>query len=308
MTLPAKHPAPSRALTSRQRQGLFGYPFIAPTAILLSVFYLLPLLQTAFYSFTDWNPSSFSPTRPVGFDNYLGLFADGTFVKALLATGALVIGVVPLSLGLGMLLAALMRTPLRGRSALRALIFLPFIAPTVGSALIFTYLLTPFGGLANAPLQALGLPPIPFLSTAPWSLISVIVFTVWTQVGYTMIIYSSAMAVIPESYYEAARIDGAGTWRQFRSITIPLIRPTTAFLAVTGTLGALQAFTQIHVLTRGGPMGSSATLLYWIYQQGFMKFNGGAATAGAIVLLLIGIVIAAVQLKVFGRREGVEIQ
>lgn len=300
--------APLRGLTLQQREGLFGYPFIAPTAILLSVFYLFPLLQTAFYSFTNWNPASFRSAELVGFANYIGLFEDDTFASAILATGALVLGVVPLSLGLGMGLAALMRTPLRGRSAFRALIFLPFIAPTVGSALIFTYLLTPFGGLANVPLQALGLPPIPFLTTAPWALISVIVFTVWTQVGYMMIIYSSAMAVIPDSYYEAARIDGAGVWRQFTNITMPLIRPTTAFLAVTGTLGSLQAFTQIHVLTRGGPTGSSATLLYWIYEQGFVKFNGGAATAGAVVLLLIGLLIATIQLKFFGRREAVEIQ
>jgi len=127
-------------------------------------------------------------------------------------------------------------------------------------------------------------------------------------VGYTMIIYSSAMSVIPTSYYEAATMDGANSLKQFFNLTIPLVNPTTAFLAVTGTLSALQVFTQIQILTRGGPTGRSTTLLYWVYQQGFVTFNGGAATAGAVVLLVIGLVVAAVQLKAFGRREPVDLQ
>ncbi|MFS0892668.1 carbohydrate ABC transporter permease [Microbacterium sp. 179-I 3D3 NHS] len=291
-----------------RREGLWGYPFIAPTSVLLAVFYLFPLLQTGIYSFTDWNPAGFSEARPVGLANYARLLSDAGFLRAAGVTATVVVTVVPFSLAIGLLLAAVMRVPFRGRSVVRATVFLPFIAPTVGSALIFTYLLTPFGGLANAPLQALGLPPLPFLTSAPWSLVAIVVFTIWTQVGFTMIIYSSAIAVIPDSYYEAAELDGAGPIRRFVSLTCPLVAPTTAFLAVTGTLGALQAFTQILILTRGGPSGSSSTILYWVYEQGFVRFDGGAATAGAMILLIIGLVIAGIQLRFFGRRGGVEMQ
>ncbi|WP_144876761.1 carbohydrate ABC transporter permease [Microbacterium sp. 1.5R] len=298
-------PAPS--LLAR-REGRLGYPLIAPTTTLLSIFYLLPLAHTVLYSFTDWNPAGFSAAHPVGLSNYARIFTDAEFLNAVLVTVVLVATVVPLSLASGLVLAAMMRSPFRGRSAVRAILFLPFIAPTVGSALVFTYLLTPFGGLANAPLQLFGLPPVPFLNAAPWSLVAIVLFTVWSQVGFTMIIYSSALAVIPESYYEAATLDGAGPFRQFRSISWPLVGPTTTFLTVTGTLGALQAFTQIHVLTRGGPAGSSTTVLYWIYEQGFVRFDGGAATAGAVVLLLAGLMIASVQLKLSTRRDAVEMQ
>jgi multiple sugar transport system permease protein/sn-glycerol 3-phosphate transport system permease protein len=298
---------PTRATRRRQMWGT-GYAFITPTTVLLTLFYLYPLIRTIIYSFTNWNPAGFKAPTGVGFANYVALFHDDTFLTALRTTFVFVIVVVPIAMFSGMLLAALLRTPLKGRSVLRALIFLPYIAPTVGSALIFTYLATPFGGLFNVPVRWFGHAPIPFLTTAPWSLVAVIVFTIWTQVGYTMIIYSSAMSVIPASYYEAATMDGANTWHQFFNLTFPLVNPTTAFLSVTGTLSALQAFTQIQILTRGGPTGQSTTLLYWVYQQGFVTFAGGAATAGAVILLIIGLVIAAVQLKFFGRREPVDMQ
>ncbi|MCL1841562.1 MAG: sugar ABC transporter permease [Propionibacteriaceae bacterium] len=285
-----------------------GYVFITPTTVLLTLFYLYPLVRTIIYSFTNWNPAGFRAPHGVGFTNYINLFHDDTFLMAFRTTLIFVVIVVPVAMASGLLLAALMRTPLRGRTALRTLIFLPFIAPTVGSALIFTYLATPFGGLFNIPVRLFGHAAIPFLTTAPWSLVAVIIFSIWTQVGYTMIIYSSAMSVIPTSYYEAATMDGANSFRQFFYLTVPLVNPTTAFLSVTGTLTALQAFTQIQILTRGGPTGQSTTLLYWVYQQGFVTFNGGAATAGAVVLLVIGLIVATVQLRFFGRREPVDLQ
>jgi multiple sugar transport system permease protein/sn-glycerol 3-phosphate transport system permease protein len=132
------------------------------------------------------------------------------------------------------------------------------------------------------------------------------VFSIWQGVGYTMIIYSAALTNIPASYHEAAKIDGAGPIRRFFAISVPLVLPTTGFLSITGVIGALQVFTQVYVLTQGGPLRSTETLLYYIYQQGFVFFNGGSASAAAVLLLLVGIIASVVQLKVLSRGDTAE--
>lgn len=290
-----------------EREGRSGYLFIAPTSILLAVFYLWPLVQTVGYSFTSWNPALGTTGGFVGVQNFVGLAGNGEFLRALGNTALYVVVVVPVSLALGLVLAALLAQPFRGRAVYRTLLFVPYIAPIVGSSLIFSYLLSPLGGIVNATLQNLGVPPIGFLTTEPWALVSVMVFSIWQSVGYSMIIYSAALSNVPQSYYEAAQLDGAGAVRRFFSVSIPLVAPTTGFLSITGVIAALQVFTQVYVLTQGGPLHSSETVLYFIYQQGFVFFNGGTASAAAVVLLLIGIVVAVVQLRVMNRHDSAEI-
>jgi multiple sugar transport system permease protein/sn-glycerol 3-phosphate transport system permease protein len=133
------------------------------------------------------------------------------------------------------------------------------------------------------------------------------VFSIWQGVGYAMIIYSAALTNIPASYMEAATLDGAGPVKRFFSISLPLVAPTTGFLAVTGVISALQVFTQVYVLTQGGPLNSSETILYYIYQQGFVFFHGGSASAAAVVLLLVGIIVAVIQLRFINRRDPIEL-
>lgn len=297
---------PGRSRVER-REGRSGYAFIAPTTVLLGAFYLLPLVQTVLYSFTDWNPANGAAPAFVGVTNFVQLFTATEFPQALGTTAVMVITVVPISMMSGLVLAATLHGNVRGQSVYRALIFLPFIAPTVGSALIFSYLLTPLGGgLVNQSLGLFGVRPIAFLTAEPWALVSIIVFCTWQQVGYAMIIYSAALSNVPESYFEASRLDGAGPVRQFFAISVPLVSPTTRFLAVTGVISSLQVFAQIYVLTKGGPQSSTQTALYWIYEQGFTFFNGGLATAGALVLVLIGITVTVLQLRVLGRRDEIE--
>ncbi|WP_432541585.1 carbohydrate ABC transporter permease [Kineococcus sp. SYSU DK002] len=299
--------APRRGAGLHEREGRAGYVLVAPTTVLLAIFYLYPLAQTVVFSFTDWNPASPEVPSAVGLDNYAALTDTGGFLSALGHTGLYVLVVVPVSMAVGLFLAALLNTPFRGRSVYRALIFTPYIAPTVGSALIFTYLLTPLGGLVNSVVELFGARPIAFLTTTPWAMVSVLVFSIWQQVGYMMVIYSAALSGIPSSYHEAATIDGAGAVRRFFSISLPLLAPTSGFLAITGIVGALQVFTQVYVLTGGGPLGSTSTVIHWIYQQGFVFFNGGLATAASVVLLLIGIAVTLVQLLVLNRRDTVEL-
>lgn len=291
-----------------RREGRVGYVLVAPSTLLLTVFYLYPLLLTVVYSLTDWDSSGTRDTHFIGVQNFVEILQDADFLRSLLNTGLYVVVVVPVSMALGLFFAVLLDTPFRGRGIYRALVFLPYIAPMVGSALVFTYLLSPLGGLVNAGLQLIGLRPIAFLSTEPWAFVMVLVFSIWQMVGYMMIIYSAALSNIPASYQEAAKLDGAGVFRRFFAISVPLVSPTTGFLAVTGTIGALQVFTQVHILTQGGPTGSSSTALYWIYNQGFNYFNGGLATAGAVVLLLIGVAFAAIQLRLQSRRDRIELQ
>jgi ABC-type sugar transport system permease subunit len=290
-----------------RREGRAGYALIAPTAILLVVFYLYPLAQTVFYAFTDWNPASGTVKEFVGISNFVGLFSDAEFLGAVGNTALYVVIVVPATLAIGLVLAALLSTPFRGRAVYRALIFLPYIAPIVGSALIFSYLLSPLGGLVNNVIAAFGGQPIGFLNASPWALITVMIFSVWQGVGYTMIIYSAALTNVPASYHEAAKIDGAGPIRRFFSVSLPLVGPTTGFLAITGVIGALQVFTQVYVLTQGGPLQSSETVLYYIYQQGFVFFHGGSASAAAVLLLAVGIIVSVLQLRVLARRDTVEL-
>lgn len=298
---------PSRRRTLREQEGRAGYALIAPTTVLLAVFYLYPLVQTVGYSFTNWNPATGQAGNFTGLSNFTGLFADDEFLKAAGNTGLYVIIVVPVTMALGLCFAALLAQPFRGRGVYRALLFVPYIAPIVGSALIFSFILSPLGGVVNGVITALGAPPIGFLNSEPWALVSVMVFSIWQGVGYAMIIYAAALTNIPQSYHEAATLDGAGPIRRFFTISLPLVAPTTGFLAVTGVISALQVFTQVYVLTQGGPLQSTETILYYIYQQGFVFFHGGSASAAAVLLLVAGIVISVIQLRVLNRRDPIEL-
>lgn len=309
--LPAVRRVRRRAATpmtaSQRREGGAGYLLIAPTTVLLALFYLYPLAQTVYYSFTNWNPATGRSDSLVGLANYTNLVRDPEFLRASANTGIYVAVVVPCTLAIGLFFAAMLATPFRGRGIYRALIFVPHIAPTVGTALVFSYLLSPLGGVVNYALSAFGVAPIGFLTTEPWALVSVIVFSIWQGVGYSMIIYSAALANIPPSYHEAARLDGAGPIRRFFSISFPLVAPTTGFLAITGVISSLQVFTQVYVLTGGGPLHSTQTLLFYVYQQGFVYFHGGSASAAAVLLLLCGIVVSVLQLRVLSRRNTAEL-
>jgi multiple sugar transport system permease protein/sn-glycerol 3-phosphate transport system permease protein len=296
-----------RAQTTEQREGKAGYVLIAPTAVLLTIFHLWPIVQTVGYSFTDWNPGTGKTSGFVGAQNFADLFHDSEFLRAVGNTSIYVIAVVPATMAIGLFFAALLAQPFRGRSVYRALIFVPYIAPIVGSALIFSYILSPLGGIANQALTAVGAAPIGFLNSEPWALVSVMVFSIWHGVGYTMIIFAAALSNIPASYHEAATLDGAGPIRRFFSISLPLVAPTTAFLCVTGVISALQVFTQVYILTQGGPLQSTETILYYIYKQGFVYFHGGLASAAAVLMLAIGILVSVLQLRVLARGDRIEL-
>lgn len=304
LTAGRTRPRPRRRRSAIRTEGRAGYALVAPTTILLAIFYLFPLIETAFYSFTNWNPAKPGELSSVGLANYKELFTTSGYGWALFHTLVFVVVMVPLSMVIGLFLAAVMAKPFHGRALYRTLIFTPVIAPIVGSSLIFSYMLSPLGGIVNDALQYVNVAPINFLQETPWAMVTLIGFSVWQQVGYNMILFSAALSGIPTSYLEAATLDGAGPIRRFLRISFPLVAPTTAFLVVTGILGALQVFTQVYTLTQGGPLQSTTTAIFWIYQQGFLFFHGGLATAASMLLFVFGMVVTLIQLRFLNRRDA----
>lgn len=298
-----------RAATGRARLPGSGkemagaYLFVAPTTILLFVFYFIPLGETVYYSFTSWDPTSVAGAKWVGLANYKSLVTTSQFLGALENTFIFLAFVVPISIAAGLVLALLLHYPFRGRTIYRTLIFTPYIAPIVGSALVYSYLLSPLGGVVNGFLGSFGVAPINFLNQDPWAMISVIVFSIWYIAGFNMIIFLAALGGVPEVYYEAGIVDGAGWTARFRHITWPLIWPSTLFLLMIGVINAIQVFTQVYILTGGGPLNSTQLIMLWIYQQDFVNLAGGLATAGSVVLFVIGMVLTVLQLRFLGRRH-----
>jgi ABC-type sugar transport system permease subunit len=292
------HPLPGQ-----RRETAGAYLFVAPTTILLVVFYFIPLAETIYYSFTRWNPDSVQGAKGVGFANYRNLTTTSDFLGSLGHTIVFLAFTVPISIAVGLVLALLLDHPFRGRTIYRTLVFTPYIAPIVGSAMVFSYILSPLGGVANGILSSFGVAPINFLNQDPWAMISVIVFTIWQTAGFNMIIYLAALGAVPEVYYEASVIDGASWMDRFRHITWPLIGPSSLFLLMIGIINSIQAFTQIFILTGGGPLNDTQTIMLWIYQQSFVNLSGGLATAGSVVLFLIGMILTLLQLRFLGRRQ-----
>ena len=194
-----------------------------------------------------------------------------------------------------MLLALLMQKSFKGSGIIKFILFSPWVTPTVAVSIVWTWIYDPSSGIANAILDFLGLPGLQWIKSSQTAMIAVIIVTVWKSLGYAMIFYLSALEKVPKELYEASGMDGAKSWQRFRDVTIPCISPTTFFLMIITMVNSLQAYDQIQILTQGGPSGSTRTLLYMYYQLGFEEFNMGQATAVAIVLILITVLLSVVQ-------------
>ncbi len=265
--------------------------FTMPAVIPLLVFWLGPLGYIFYLSFTDWD--FMSPDKLfVGLDNYRYLLGNPEFYQALKVTALFGLGsVIPILVG-GLLLALLMNSKLRTSGIYRAFIFSPWVTPTVAVSIVWSWIFQPDVGYANHVLSWFGIAGIGWLQDSNWALIAILIVTLWKSVGWAMIFYLVALRNLPSDLLEAASIDGAGAWRSFRHITLPLISPTTFFLAVILTIQSLQAYDQINVMTQGGPAGSTRTLLYLYYQSAFEAFNVGEASSVAVVIILICVLLS----------------
>ncbi|WP_394870426.1 carbohydrate ABC transporter permease [Clostridium butyricum] len=268
--------------------------FILPALIPLGVFWLFPMGQAIFMSFTDWDYMS-SAYNIVGFENYRNIFSDSMFYDALKNTLLFTLGTLVPTIALGLLAAVILRKKITGSAIYKAIIFSPWVTPTVVISIVWSWIFEPQYGLANYILQLLNMPKSQWLQSSDTAMTAVILVTVWKGFGWAMIFYLTALERVPKELYEAAAVDGAGSWQKFKKITLPLISPTTFFLTIITTINSIQAYDQIQVLTQGGPSGSTRTILYLYYQTAFENFNIGEATSIAVIILLIIGALAGIQ-------------
>ncbi|MBR5383452.1 MAG: sugar ABC transporter permease [Clostridia bacterium] len=258
------------------------------------VFWIYPIFRSLMISLTDWD--YISPTyNIVWFENYASIFDSSGFTKAITVTLLFAVYTVIPAMVIGLMLALVFQKRFPGRSVYRAMLFSPWVTPTVAVSIVWIWLFNVDHGLLNRLLTAVGLPASKWLSSRDTALASVSLVTVWKSLGYTMIFYASALEKVPQQLYEAASIDGANGWQKFKTITFPGISPTTFFLSVMMMISSLQAYDQIQILTQGGPAGSTRTLLYLYYQYAFEKYKMGEATAIAAVLMFLTIGLSILQ-------------
>ena len=252
----------------------------------LFTFWLVPFGYSIYISFTDWD--YISPDYSfIGLENYEYMVEDYEFIQAMLNTFWFSVGVVIPTILLGLVFAMLLHKNFKGSQFYRAVIFSPWITPTVAVSIVWSWVFETKSGLANHLLESAGFSAIPWLENGDTALVAVIIVTVWQAIGWTMLFYISALNKIPESLYEASLIDGCSSLTRFLKITLPLISPTTFFLVVVNIITAMQAFDQFQILTQGGPGGETRTLLYLFYQQAFERYEMGPAAATSLVIFLI---------------------
>ncbi len=270
--------------------------FVAPNLLLFGVFTYWPMVQNAYLSTVRWD--MIAPVKlGIGLDNYRYLAADGTFRQVLGNTLYFTLVAVGLSLALGLGAALLLNQPLRGRDAARAVLFAPTLLSGAAIALVWVYLFDPRYGLIAQVLGWVGLSSPDWLNQPAWAMPALIIVYVWKNLGFATVIYLAGLQAIPRDLYEAARVDGAGAWWRFRSVTLPMLSPISFFLVVTSILNTFQSFDLIQVMTKGGPVDATNTLIYYVYQQGFVAFNAGRAAAAAIVLFVLMFAVTLVQLR-----------
>ncbi len=285
---------------SKVINGLKPVLFTLPAMIPFILFWLAPLLYVLYLSLTEWDFMSPDKTF-VGLQNYADLFSNPAFYKALRVTVLFCAGSVLPVISIGLGLALLMNGKLGGSALYQALLFSPWVTPTVAVSIVWSWIYEPDVGLANTVLNSLGLESIGWLQDPKWALIGVLLVTIWKSVGWAMIFYLVALRNVPSDLLEAGELDGASALQKFFRITLPLISPTTLFLFVVQIIQALQAYDQINVLTQGGPSGSTRTLLYLYYQSAFESFQIGEASAVAVVLVFICMLLSVFSLGVSKR-------
>ncbi len=291
------------------KSGVAGWMFAAPALLVISVFFFLPVIAALGLSLTDFDIYALADIhnlRFVAFDNYLGLLRNPLFWKTLGNTLYFVIVGVPLSIAVSLGAALLLHSRLgRFKGFFRTAYFAPVVTTVVAVAVIWRYLFHTRYGLINYGLSLVGIDPIDWLGDPDWAMPAIIVFAVWKNFGYNMIIFLAGLQAIPEDLYEAARIDGASGRQQFRHVTLPMLGPILLLVSILTMAGYFQLFAEPYVMTQGGPLESTKSVLYLMYEEGFKWWNLGNASAVAFLLFALMTVVSSA-LFWFARRKGAE--
>lgn len=277
------------------------YLFLLPAAVVLLVFFFIPFFQTIYLSFLDYSTDIYSPTL-VGLKNYTNLLYSALFYKVMFNTFVYLFVAVPILAIVPLFLAILINQKLRGLTLYKILIYLPVIVSIVVAAIAFKWLYAQ-AGILNYFLQVLGLNAIGWLTDTRFALISVIIVTIWKGIGYYMMIYLASLMSVPKEHYEACDIDGAGFFRKHLTVTIPHIMPTIALVTTISAISAMKVFAEIYVMTKGGPLNSSKTIVYYIYERAFENLDLGYASALAVVLLIIVMAFSLINILFFEKNK-----
>ena len=283
------------------RVGHAGWAFAAPALLIITVFFFVPVLSALIVSLTDFDLYALADIRNlrfVGLDNYRQLLHAPQFWRAVANTGYFVAVGVPLSLAASLASALLVNSRLAYCSAFfRTAFFAPVVTTLVAVAVVWRYLLHTRYGLINYALAHVGIHPIDWLGDPHWALPAIILFAVWKNFGYNMVIFMAALHSIPVDLYEAARLDGASRWQEFGRITLPMLRPTLLLVSILTVAGYFQLFAEPYVMTQGGPLQSTVSVLYFMYEEGFKWWNLGSASAVAFLLFLMILAVTALQVR-----------
>lgn len=288
-------------MSTRSEQNAAAYVFIAPALIVIGIFFLLPVLAALLLSLTDFDiyaVASLSNARFVALGNYGRLLHTPDFWRALWNTlyFALVGG--PLSIVVSLGAALLVNAKLvRFRAFFRTALFAPFVTTLVAVAIVWRYLYHPQYGILNYLLGHVGIRPIDWLGDPHWAMPAIILMAVWKNFGYNMLIFIAGLQAIPDDLYEAAELDGASAWQRFRTVTLPMLGPTLVFVAVITMIGYFQLFAEPYVMTRGGPLRATTSLVLLMYEEGFRWWRMGYAAALAFVLFAVIMAATLVQLR-----------
>ncbi|GAA1326938.1 sugar ABC transporter permease [Brachybacterium rhamnosum] len=278
------------------RRSLLGWMLVAPATIGVACFLILPVLLALGVSFFDWDLLG---TRDfVGLENYRSLLADGALLNSLLVTAVFTLLSVPLSLALGLILATQLVRALPGSAVVRVIVVIPWVCAPLALGVVWTWIFQPSTGALNT---LLGI-RVEWLTDPTLALPAVAFVAIWQNVGYISLFFQAGLGRIPDSIYEAARLDGAGPFQTLRHMTIPLLRPTTFFLAITQVVASFQVFDMVYALTGGGPRHRTEVIASLVYHEAFQNSHLGRASAVAVILFLLLVVITVVQQRWFSSR------
>jgi len=285
----------------KKGDGLSAVVFLTPTMIIFLTFILFPVIFSFYLSFHEWNMFSSEATY-VGIDNYKRMMQSNEFWSVLKNTGIYTIGTVPLNMIVALLVAMALNKKIKGKKFLRTAFFAPVIISPVAAAVIWRWIYDPNYGLLNYGISFFGVGSINWLNDPTAAMFALIIMGVWKTFGINMVLFSAGLAGIPETYYEAADIDGAGKFSKFWHITLPMLAPTTFFIMIMSMISSFQVFDLVYVLTSGGPLGSTKVLVFYVYEYAFKFFEMGYASAVAYVLFVILIILTLLQVRYMKNR------
>lgn len=271
------------------------YLFILPNMILFLCFMIIPIFMTFYYSLVKWNGMG-DPVF-IGLENYLFLFTDEVFLKSVWVTIVFTVATVPILMVLSLMFALLLNQKIKFREFFRSVLFIPSVISSVVVGMVFVWLFNDQLGFINYMLQIFGYETIGWSTSPNMAMVMIVVGTLWSRVGYNMVIYLAALQGISPDYYEAATIDGANAWQKFRSITMPLLKPIHTFILITVVIYSFRSFDLIYVMTKGGPLHATTTLVMYVYDTAFKMNYFGRASASGVVLFFILLIFSLYRLR-----------